>query len=96
MIGALSYSLYVFHAVYQEYFTVDVANYLCRYMRVSYATLVAAAIALCVTFALSLLSMKLLEMPLIGLKKHIRYGTPQEVHVEPTPRAEPVFMQRGA
>jgi peptidoglycan/LPS O-acetylase OafA/YrhL len=96
MFGALSYSLYVFHAVYQQFFTVDVTNYLCRYMRISYATLFAAALALSVTFALSLLSMKFLEMPLVSLKKHIRYGNAQDVRVEPAPDVEPVLAQRGA
>ena len=74
VVGGLSYSLYVFHLTFRPFFLEVVPGYLTHYMRISYATLVAAFLALCTTFALSLISYRFIELPLFNLKRHIPYG----------------------
>jgi peptidoglycan/LPS O-acetylase OafA/YrhL len=95
-VGALSYSLYVFHYLYRPYFLSDVTDYFARHMRLSFASLMAAGIALCITFALSLICMKFVELPLMKLKQFMPYGPPKDVHAEASRRAEPAFVERGA
>jgi len=95
-VGALSYSLYVFHYLYRPYFLTEVTDYFARHMRLSFASLMAAGMALCVTFALSLFCMKFVELPLMGLKQFIPYGPPKGIHAGASRRAEPAFVERGA
>jgi peptidoglycan/LPS O-acetylase OafA/YrhL len=95
-IGGLSYSLYVFHLIYRHFFLINVTNYLARHMRISLACMVAAALAFCTTFALSLVSAKFIELPLMSLKRHIRYGTAKDAQAEQVRHAEPALVERGA
>lgn len=96
LIGGLSYSLYVFHLTYRHFFLVNVTNYLAMHMRMAFASLISITLAFFATFALSLVSAKFIELPLMGLKKHIRYGPANDAQAEPVRHAEPVFVERGA
>ena len=95
-IGGLSYSLYVFHLIYRHFFLINVTNYLARHMRISLACVIAAALAFCTTFALSLVSAKFIELPLMSLKRHIRYGTAKDAQAEQVRHSEPALVERGA
>jgi peptidoglycan/LPS O-acetylase OafA/YrhL len=73
-LGALSYSAYVFHLTFIRFFMDDIATYLDRYMRWSFAALISGVLAFCTTLVLSLLSYRFLEVPMMSLKRHLRYG----------------------
>lgn len=97
-IGALSYSLYVFHLLYWRFFVVDVSRYLGHHMRASFAYSGAIMLAFFTTVGLSLLSMRLIELPLMSLKKHIPYGAAKESNSKRplSGSTEPALAERGA
>jgi peptidoglycan/LPS O-acetylase OafA/YrhL len=64
-------------------------------MRWSFAVLAAGALAFCVTLLLSLLSYHLIEGPLMGLKRHLRYGAVNEPHMFPAEIVEPALAKTG-
>lgn len=72
-LGNLSYSLYVFHFVYAHFFLSVLPAKLCEYMRNSFAVLTSGLLAFALTLTLSVLSMLLVEGPIIRLKRHVRY-----------------------
>jgi len=88
-LGSLSYSLYVFHLTYQNFFNDYVFPHLCAYMRQSFAALTSGALAFCLTLLLSVLSYRLIEGPIINLKRHLRYGVAEE----PTPIREATVVE---
>ncbi len=95
-IGALSYSLYIFHFTFRSFFLNSVTDLLLPHMRQSFANLLSAALALCATFLLSLLSYRLIERPVMNLKRHVRYGAPKGIRIEPSIRVEPVLVEARA
>jgi peptidoglycan/LPS O-acetylase OafA/YrhL len=94
-LGALSYSLYVFHLTFINFFLYSLTPHLNAYMRHSFAVLVSTSLAFCTTLILSLLSYFLIEGPIMKLKGRLRYGaevrslkTCQEVE-------EPLLVEAG-
>jgi peptidoglycan/LPS O-acetylase OafA/YrhL len=73
-LGKISYGLYVFHFTYHIWFLYSFRPWLTHYLREPYASLATAAIALGVTIALAFLSYRLIEEPLLRLKKYFQYG----------------------
>jgi len=96
VVGGLSYSLYVFHLTFRDFFLGSVTDRLSLYMRPSFANLLAAVLALATTLLLSLLSFRLMELPVMNLKRHMRYGAAKEPHKQPARVAEPALMEPGA
>lgn len=74
-IGNLSYSLYVIHLTFSPYFTDTLTPRLDQHMRHSFAVLASGAIALCLTFLLSIVSYLLIERPVVNMKQCMRYGS---------------------
>ena len=73
-IGSLSYSLYVIHLTFSPYFTDTLTPRLDQHMRHSFAVLASGAMALCLTFLLSIVSYLLIERPVLNMKQYMRYG----------------------
>lgn len=73
-LGKLSYSAYVFHLIFAPFFYHAVVPRLSLYMRPHLAVLTSAAIALCLTLVLSLISAACIEGPALRLKSGLRYG----------------------
>jgi len=73
-LGVLSYSAYVFHNTFYQFFINDLAAYLHGYIRWSLAVFISGFLALCTTLALSLLSYRFVEGPMMSLKRHLQYG----------------------
>jgi peptidoglycan/LPS O-acetylase OafA/YrhL len=80
-LGTLSYSAYVFHLTFFHFFMYDIGAHLDLYMRRSFAILISGALAFCTTLALSLLSYRFLEGPLMNLKRHMQYGAVNGLNV---------------
>jgi len=94
-LGALSYSLYVFHFTFSRFFLYQLVPHLNVYMRHSFAVLVSTFLAFCTTLILSLFSYFMIERPIMKLKGRLRYGpevrslkTCQEVE-------EPLLVEAG-
>lgn len=94
-LGSLSYSLYIFHLIFHQFFFHDVTMQLNAYMQKPLAVLIAGALAFCTTLVLSLLSYRFIEGPLMGLKKHLRYGAVNEPHIFPAEIIKPVLAKTG-
>lgn len=73
-LGALSYSMYVFHCTYAPYFMGTLRPELAAHMRQSFAILLSGGLAFAATLALGLLSYLLIEAPVLRFKHHLRYG----------------------
>lgn len=73
-LGSLSYSMYVFHLTYIHFFTDRLVPELSEHMRHSFAVLTAALLAFCLTLALSLLSYRFIEGPVMNLKERLKYS----------------------
>lgn len=73
-LGALSYSMYVFHFTFASYFMGSVTPELAMHMRQSFAILLSGALAFVTTLVLGLLSYLLIEAPVFRMKHHLRYG----------------------
>ncbi|HEX3892388.1 MAG TPA: acyltransferase [Terracidiphilus sp.] len=93
-VGKLSYSLYVIHLTFLLWITHSVTPYFAVHMRHSAAVLVSGAVALCMTFALSLFSYRFIESPALSLKRYIRYGPPKIVEI-PKEERELAFAKTG-
>ncbi|MGA8669981.1 MAG: acyltransferase [Terracidiphilus sp.] len=74
-LGSLSYSLYLFHLTFHDFFMNSLVARLCIYMRFSFAFLTSGALALALTIVLSILSYRFIEGPIINLKRHVKYGS---------------------
>ena len=96
VVGALSYSLYVYHLTYGPFFFLKVKNELAAHMNRPLAAAVSAGLALCTTFALSYLTYLCVERPLMSLKDRVKYGEDQKRQPMPNIIDEPVLLQRGA
>jgi peptidoglycan/LPS O-acetylase OafA/YrhL len=94
-LGALSYSLYVFHLTFSHFFLYYLTPRFETHMRHSLALLASVALAFCTTLILSLLSYFLIEGPLMKLKGHMRYGA--EVRSLPIHREveKPLLAETG-
>ena len=84
-----------FHLIYRDFFVGTVTNEIAVYVRRPFANLMAVALALCATFTLSVLTYLLVERPLIGLKRHFRYGSAKGHEVEPSGIVEPALAEPG-
>lgn len=89
LVGGMSYSLYVFHLTYRDFFMDLVARKLAAHVQWTLAMLIAATLAFCTTFVLSLLSYRFIEKPLMNLKRHLPYGEAVMQSRMPPPRIEP-------
>jgi peptidoglycan/LPS O-acetylase OafA/YrhL len=74
-LGALSYSMYVFHLTFAAYFMGTLTTELARHMRSSFAILLSGGLAFATTLALGVLSYLLIERPVMRMKHHLRYGS---------------------
>ena len=74
-LGALSYSMYVFHLTFGTYFMGTLTPELARHMRQSFAILLSGGLAFATTLALGMLSYLLIERPVMRMKHHLRYGS---------------------
>ncbi len=93
-LGALSYSLYVFHLTFSSFFVYYLTPRLDLHMRHSLALLTSSALAFCLTLVLSLLSYRLIEGPMIKLKGRLKYGAAKTL---PSSQkiGEPVLISAG-
>ncbi len=91
-LGSLSYSLYVFHLTYYSFFMDWLAPRLALHMRQSFAILISGTLALALTLLLSMLSYRLIEGPIMNLKRHMRYGVAHQPNTKQDLR-EPVLAQ---
>jgi peptidoglycan/LPS O-acetylase OafA/YrhL len=91
-LGSLSYGLYVFHFVYQDWFRDSLAIHLKRHMPGYVATAITIATASCLTLLLAILSYRFIERPAMNLKKRIKYGGPRSPEAPHEP-AEPIFAK---
>jgi peptidoglycan/LPS O-acetylase OafA/YrhL len=73
-LGSMSYGLYVFHFIFAPFFMGPLTSQLALHMRESFAVLTSSALAFALTLLLSILSYRLIEMPIMKLKRHIQYG----------------------
>lgn len=73
-LGALSYSLYVFHLTFASYFLYVLTPQLAQHMRHVFAALLSTGLAFSSTLALSMLCYWLVERPILGVKDRICYG----------------------
>jgi peptidoglycan/LPS O-acetylase OafA/YrhL len=93
-LGSLSYSLYVFHLTFHDFFMHSLVAQLCVYMRYSLAVLASGTLAFALTLMLSILSYRFIEGPIMSLKGRLRYGAikpltaPQEI-------GQPVLASAG-
>jgi peptidoglycan/LPS O-acetylase OafA/YrhL len=74
-LGSLSYSLYVFHLTFYNFFMDSLVARLCNYMRFPLAFVTSAALALATTLLLSILSYRFIEGSIMNLKRHLKYGS---------------------
>ncbi len=72
--GKLTYSLYIFHFLYEPFFLHTVRPALAHHMPYLFASALSTLIALALTVALGLLSYKLIELPGLALKDRFKYG----------------------
>ena len=93
-LGALSYSLYVFHLTFSNFFIYSLTPRFDAHMRHSFALLASSALAFCTTLGLSVLSYRLIEGPIMRLKGHIKYGAAR-AHVVSQEIGEPALMSAG-
>ncbi len=93
MVGALSYSLYVFHLTYVDFFFIKVKSELAVYMSRPLAALASAGMALCTTFVLSYLTYLCIERPLMSLKGRLKYGADRTPQHLPNPERAVAFHQ---
>lgn len=77
-IGSRSYSLYIIHYMFYQWYRNTLLLGLSNHMRRSVAVLIGALIVLALTFVLSMLSYRYLEAPAMRLKKRIQYGAAKE------------------
>lgn len=89
-LGALSYGMYVIHGTFGPWLLGPIMSGLTNYIRHSYATLVVAAIAFCLTVLLALLSERFVEGPAMKLRNRLQYG-PALKSSETADRVEPVL-----
>lgn len=73
-LGSLSYSLYVFHFTFYHFFVDTLTPHLALHMRQSFAVLTSGSLAFALTLLLSILSARLIEGPIMNLKRHMKYG----------------------
>ena len=98
-IGARSYGLYLFHALYLYWFVHSVVAKINNFMPYSVAYAVSAAIAFALTVLLAGVCYRLIELPAMNLKKRLQYGGPKmqtgvNAPVEPVPVREGIVPWR--
>ena len=93
-LGALSYSLYIFHLTFSNFFIYYLTPRFDAHMRHSFALLASSALAFCTTLGLSVLSYRLIEGPIMTFKRHIKYGAAR-AHVVSQEIGEPALMSAG-
>jgi peptidoglycan/LPS O-acetylase OafA/YrhL len=93
-LGALSYSLYIFHLTFSNFFIYYLTPRFDAHMRHSLALLASSALAFCTTLGLSVLSYRLIEGPIMRFKRHIKYGAAR-AHVVSQEIGEPALMSAG-
>jgi peptidoglycan/LPS O-acetylase OafA/YrhL len=74
-LGSLSYSLYVFHLTFSNFFLYHLTPRFDALMRHSLALFASTILAFCTTLVLSLLSYRFIERPIMNLKDSMRYGS---------------------
>jgi peptidoglycan/LPS O-acetylase OafA/YrhL len=74
-LGALSYSMYVFHFTFLPYFMGPLVAELSVHMRHSFAILLSGGLAFATTLVLGILSYLLIERPVLRMKHRLRYGS---------------------
>jgi peptidoglycan/LPS O-acetylase OafA/YrhL len=94
-LGALSYSMYVFHFTFIAYFMGTVTPELAKHMRQSFAILLSGGLAFVATLVLGILSYLLIERPVMRIKHRLRYGP--LVRTDPKMRVgQPVLSETSA
>jgi peptidoglycan/LPS O-acetylase OafA/YrhL len=73
-LGGRSYSLYIFHYIFYQWYERSLLPALSVHMRILFAIVTGSLIILALTLVLSMLSYRYLEAPALRMKKHIRYG----------------------
>lgn len=73
-LGKLSYSAYVIHLIFAPYFFHVISVRFSMYMRPHLAVVASAAVALCLTILLSMISGLCIEGPALMVKSRLRYG----------------------
>jgi peptidoglycan/LPS O-acetylase OafA/YrhL len=93
-LGGLSYSAYVFHLTFAQFFCGVLGEKLDSYMSPHWAALVSGSLAFCATILLCLLCRVCVEGPMMKLKRHLRYGADCPVEIRPHVAA-PVLARTG-
>jgi peptidoglycan/LPS O-acetylase OafA/YrhL len=73
-LGQMSYALYTFHFTYHAWFLNSLRPMLERYIAEPGAFILTLTLALALTIALGMLSLRFVELPALSLKRYFTYG----------------------